>query len=85
MDRMEPGSLDYRAAVKKLARLEEKEQEADLVLRTSCKELAGALGKQVVKAEVAMVLGLEKAGRVMQRCNLEKAVKHHIKDMDFRR
>ena len=85
MEQMQPGSLDYRAAVKKLARLEAKEQGADLVLRKSCKELAEELGKQGVKAEVAKVFGLEKAGVVMQRCGLEKAIKHQIKGMDFSR
>jgi len=54
-------------------------------LRKSCKELAEELGKQGVKAEVAKVFGLEKAGVVMQRCGLEKAIKHQIKGMDFSR
>ena len=85
MEKMPPGSLDYRAAVKKLARLEAKEQEADLALGKSCKELAGTLGKQAMKAGVAKVLGLEKAGVVMQRCGLEKAGKHHVRGMDFSR
>ncbi|KHK00268.1 putative conjugative transfer protein TraA [Desulfovibrio sp. TomC] len=85
MVKMRPESLDYRAAVKKLVRLEGKEQEADLVLRKSCKELAGTLGKQAVKAEIAKVFGLEKAGVFMQQCGLEKAVKHQIKGMDYSR
>ena len=85
MEKMRPGSLDYRAAVKKLTRLEGKGEEADLVLRKSCKELAETLGKQVVKAEVAKVLGLGKAGVVMQRSGLEKTAKHRIKGMDFGR
>lgn len=85
MEKMSPGSLDYRTAVKKLARLEGKEQDADLALRKSCKELAETLGKQVVKAEVAKVLGFEKAGVVMQQFGLEKTLKHQIKGMDFSR
>ena len=85
MEKMQPGSLDYRAAVKKLARLEGKEQEADMVLRKSCKELAGTFGKQTVKAELAKILGPQNASVVMQRCGLEKAVKHQIKGMDFSR
>lgn len=85
MEKMRPGSLDYRAAVKKLARLEGKEQEADMALRTSCKELAGTLGKQTVREEVAKVFGFEKVGSVMQRCGLEKAEKYRIKGMDFSR
>jgi hypothetical protein len=85
MEKMQPGSLDYRAAVKKLARLEGKEQEADLALRKSCKEFAETLGKQTVKAEVVKVLGLKNAGIVMQRCGLEKAVKHQIKGVGYSR
>lgn len=85
MEKMQPGSLDSRAAVKKLARLEAKEQEADLVLRESCRALAGTLGKQGVKAEVAKVIGFESAGVVMKQCGLEKAVKHQIKGIDYSR
>ena len=85
MEKMQPGSLDHRAAVKKLARLEGKEQEADLVLRKACKELAETLGKQVVKAEAAKVLGRKKSDVVMQQCGLEKASMHQIKGMDFSR
>lgn len=85
MEKMRPGSLDHRAAVKKLARLDGKEQEADLALMKACKELVATLGKQGVKAEVAKVFGFEKAGSVMQRCGLEKAEKYRIKGMDFSR
>ena len=85
MDKMRPGRLDYRAAVKKLTKLEGKGQEAESTLKESCRELAGTLGKQGVKGEVVKVIGLEKASVVMQRCGLEKAVKHLIKDMDFSR
>ena len=85
MEKMQPGSLDYRAAVKKMARLEGKEQEADLVLRKSCKELAERIGKQALKVEVTKVLGREKAGDVMKRCGLEKAVKYQNEDMDYSR
>ena len=56
-----------------------------MALRKSCKELAETLGKQVVKAEVAKVIGLENAGVVMQRCGLEKISKHQIKGMDYSR
>lgn len=83
MEKMSPGSLDHRAAVKKLARLDGKEQEADPALGKSCKELV-ILGKQVVKAEVARVLGLEETNVVMQRCGLEKAVKHRSKGHGLR-
>jgi Ti-type conjugative transfer relaxase TraA len=85
MEKMPPGSLDHRAAVKKLVRLAGKVQEADLALGNSCKELAGTLGKQTLKAEVAKVLGLENAGVVMKRCGLEKVVKHQIKGMGYSR
>ena len=85
MVKMRPESLDYRAAVKKLVRLEGKEQEADLALMKACKELVATLGKQLVKAEIARVFGFEKAGNVMQRCGLEKAEKYRIKGMDFSR
>ena len=85
MEKMQPGSLDYRAAVKKLARVKGKVQEAGLALGKSCKELAETLGRETIKAEVAKVLGLEKAGVVMQRCGLEKAVKNQIKGMGYDR
>ena len=85
MEKMQPGSLDYRAAVKKLARLEGKEQETDMALRKSCKELAETLDQHVLRAEITKVLGREKAGVVMQQCGLEKAGKHQIKGMEFSR
>jgi len=85
MEKMQPGSLDYRAAVKKLTRLERKEQEADLILTKSCKELAETLGRQVLKVEIAKVLGLENAGVVMKRCGLEKAAKHKIRSLGYSR
>jgi hypothetical protein len=85
MDRVHPGSLDHRTALKKLTRLEGKEQEAGMVLRKSCKKLTRALGKLAVKAEVDKVLGFQKADVVMQSCDIEKAINHNVKVLNLNR
>ncbi len=77
------GYLDARQAnqVKERAR----EQEADLVLRKSCKELSRMLDKHVLRVEVAKVHSREKADVVMPRFGLENVFKRQFKGMDYGR
>lgn len=73
MEKMQPGTLDYRMAEKKLDRLQNSLQTSALSLSAACKELGPILGAAGIRAEVAKGIGNEKATQIMQHSGLEKA------------